>query len=312
MDEWALIHSSDDDDDTDQNDNGAAVNHETFSDETTNRSGEKPNPKQKSSEIRIKRAKNRLLAETIDVDEIEKDVYDFDEDDDGEPVLKKKRRVTQTKKKKNKSVAWPRVKVEPMAEKKRSKVYTIRVKKPVGAQVKALTAKAKYHCKPVEIDLLSNVETHDVETELQQSLVELSIHPPESVMAEADWAMGELDTPVIEPKKETKAKKEASKSPETSPLNLIPLEIIANIEKINDVVKIDSNNNTGDAKPQLKSQSKNTITVDSSNKPQTKKKPQPHKLYTEPEPEFDGIDMDQATVTKTEVTKKKQPTEQNG
>lgn len=328
VDKWVLIHSSDEEDDADQNKNSPtavasdltmsnggkhclleskytifsvkkSTKPKLFSHQTTNRSEEKPNRERKSAERAAKRGKKQLFDEIIDIDEIDKDVYDFDEgDSDVEPVLKKKRRVTQQKKKKNKPVAWPKVKIEPMAEKKRSqKVYTIRVKKPVHQLAKVLAAKAEHH----ETDLLSNVAI--VATEFKQSVAELSINPPEFVMAEADWILNEVEIAVTEPRKVTKAAQKPIKAPKltpstVSPLKLIAMEIITNIERINGVVEIDSNDNTGYAKPQRKSRSDDIIPVDSSIKPQTKKKPQPRKLYTEPEPEFDSIDLDQATLTK--------------
>lgn len=341
VDEWVLIHSSDDEEDANQNEiiPVAVASDSTVSNvqkrcllksknstllvkksakpkaithQTTNRSEEKPNRKRKSAEVVAKRAKKQLFAEnSIDVDEIAKDVYDFDEDDgDAEIVLKKRRQVKQPKKKKSKPVAWPRVKVEPMPEKKQAqKVYTIRVKKPVGAMAKVLATKAEHHCEPVETDLLSNVTV--VPTELQHSVLgQSSIDLPELSMTEADWIKNEIETPVIELKKVTKASQKAVKAPKLasstgSPLKLIPMEIIANIEKINGMVKIDSNNNTGQTKRQRKSRSKDIISVGSTNKPQTEKKPQPRKLYTEPIDDDDSFDLDQAAI----VT---QPTEQSG
>ncbi|XP_055301769.1 uncharacterized protein LOC129568185 isoform X2 [Sitodiplosis mosellana] len=368
--EWQLIHSSDNEDDQDQGDDAPVAvpsiltelnaklrrfsksKCTVFQAEQSPKANEspvhqsqvcleeKPNRKRKSAQIAVDRVKKQLIDAAIDVVEVKKDVYDYDEDDN-EPMLKKKRQVAQPKKRK-KPASFPRVKIEQMKEEERpEKLYTIRVKKPVGAQAKAMAGRVE---KPME-----QVEKSTKLSKLSIPAVKQLVHSPEYLVNEAEWSMNELEIPVNEPKKSINETKNASKFPDVavepsmvklsihSPEILvndadwsmneleipvikskktvkttkkaaqtsktpmaIPKEIFANIEKINATVNIDTNNRSDRPKTKCKSRTKNTIAVNSLKKPEPKKKVQPRELYTEPDPEFDDIVL-LTTTNKTEI-----------
>lgn len=266
---------------------------------------------EQNSNRKVRTAQKRTKLQSNDnannVREVEPDVYDFDEDDNG-PVHKKKRRVVQPKKRK-KPAPWPRINVEQNEQVKRpSKVYTIRAKVPVGTEAKSMTER-----KTADQDKMSAIEEDDADViNFVESESDLSIYASVSTVNEAKSAISAPDIAVYVPKKSAKVTKKEIKTSDVphstaKPVQL-PAQIIANIAKINDMAKIDSNKCSNASKYHRKTQSGGIVDADSSD--QLKQKPQPRKLYTEIEPEFDDIDKDQ-TDTMQNQTAAENKTNQN-
>lgn len=253
--------------------------------------------------IAQKRTKIQSNDYAINVKGVEPDVYDFDEDDNG-PVLKKKRHFVQPKKRK-KAVPWPRINVVQNEQVKRpSKVYTIRAKVPVGTQAKELTER-----KLADQDEKSAIEVVDADDDVidfVESESDLSVCASVSTVNEAKSA---IDAPDIarnvskNSAKVTKKKIKISKVPPSTakPVQL-PAQIIANIAKINDMVKNDNNKCLNASKHHRKTQSGEIGGADSSDQLQLKQKPQSRKLYTEIKPEFDETDEGQTDAVKSQTS----------
>lgn len=254
---------------------------------------QKSNRKRKSAQIAANLTKKQLNDEEIGNDEGETDVYDFDEDD-FEPVLKKKRRIVKQKKKKSPQV-WPRIKfVEKIEEKRPPKVYTIRVKAQVGARAKTMSDKSK--------ESIDQGKKSKIVSELYMNATEPLENGFELLINTSEHSSNEVALPSLNlSEKSINADNNVSETPPSTvcPLKL-PKQIIENIAKINEAIHIDSSNHSNVIKTHRKYQNKDIVVADSTQKLKTQKKPQPRKLYTQPDPEFDGIDMDQADTAKNQ------------
>lgn len=259
---------------------------------------QKSNRKLNSAQKAQKRIKIQLNGNAVNVSEVEPDVYDFDEDDN-EPMLKKKRRVVQPKKRR-KPKSWPRINVEQNEQVKRSpKVYTIRAKVPVGTQAKVIAER-----KIADQDEKSAIEVVDADViDFVENESDLSIYASISIVNEAVAKSAKVapDIEVYVPEKTVKVAKKVAKisklPPSTAKPVQLPAQIIANIAKINNMVKVDNKKCSNESKPHRKS--REIVCADSST--QLKQKSQPRKLYTEIEPEFDDMDKDETDAVKNQT-----------
>lgn len=257
--------------------------------------------KRKSAQIAVNRTKMLLENQYIDTDKSNSiDVYDFDWHDEG-PSKKKKCRVTQPKKRK-KPEPFPRIKVEQKQEMKRAKVYTIQVKTPVGSQTKKTTLKLSESTNDSHNPMNGNnkltndghksknaTESRPNESEFPMNLdldLELPFTTPESPVEVSEINTKTSNVITSTPNKPTSFEK-----------------IMANIDKINEAVSSGSSGHSNVVKTTRRRQSnrRNAATVTSSKKPETNKKPKPRKLYTEPDPELDGMDMEQADQARSDT-----------